>query len=306
MSRVIFSLYIDIPEIELDSQPPYPGEEISKTIRTKQVFQDNYDFLKTRQSLYAEKCKTDYILYEYGQEYIDYKNAFNKKYPFITTYNIVNFYKIKKLYDLSEIYDEILYLDFDVVPATSLNFFDSIDFSKGIAISDNFESREYSDRKNFTLDYLIRKSVIMNEQGQIPSNRSPNAKYWNTLALNYINLGSTSSRSYNTGIIGCTSDQLNELSYWKNFDDVIVQMKELMDDDFFPDHIRKCFGYDNETIWGHKVELNNVKTQELYKNWHFRMWKQNDIPDYVNFIHVIDKNFDKVKQWLIDHEKINL
>ena len=49
-----------------------------------------------------------------------------------------------------------------------------------------------------------------------------------------------------------------------------------------------------------------MKTQELYKNWHFRMWKQNDIPDYVNFIHVIDKNFDKVKQWLIDHEKINL
>ena len=170
MSRVIFSLYIDIPEIELDSQPPYPGEEISKTIRTKQVFQDNYDFLKTRQSLYAEKCKTDYILYEYDQEYIDYKNTFNKKYPFITTYNIVNFYKIKKLYDLSEIYDEILYLDFDVVPATSLNFFDSIDFSKGTAISDNFESREYFDRKNFTLDYLIRKSVIMNEQGQVPSN----------------------------------------------------------------------------------------------------------------------------------------
>jgi hypothetical protein len=306
MKRVIFSLYIDIPEGELDAQPPYPNDDIPKTYRTKEVLKLNHYFLKKKHIEYADKIGVDYKLFEYDSEYKEYKNYFKKKYPFITTYNIINFYKIQKLYDLAEQYDEILYLDFDVVPVTALNFFESIDFSRGIAISDNFESREYSDRKNFTLDYLIRKSVIMNEQGQVPSNRSPNAKYWNTLALNYINFGSTSSRSYNTGIIGCTSDQLDELSYWENFDNVIEQMKELIEDEFFPDHIRKCFGYDNETIWGHKVELNNVKTQELYKNWHFRMWKQNDIPDYVNFIHVIDKNFDKVKQWLIDREKINL
>ena len=306
MKRVIFSLYIEIPDEELDSQPPYPGEEIPKTIRTKQLFQDNYEFLKNRQISYAEKCDTDYILYEYDQEYIDYKNYFNKKYPFVTTYNIVNFYKIKKLYDLSEIYDEILYLDFDVIPVTTLNFFESVDLSKGIAISNNFESKEYTLRKDFNFYHIFQKSIITNERKKIPSNRSPIAKYWNTLALNFVNCGTILSYSFNTGIIGCTSDQLRQLAYWDNFDDLINQMNDLIDDEFFPDYIRKCFGYDNETIWGHKVELNNVKCQELYKNWHFRFWRETEIPAYVNLIHVLNKKFDEVKEWMIQHEKINL
>lgn len=49
MKRVIFSLYIDIPEDELDEQPPYPGDDISKTLRTKYVLKENYNFLRDRQ-----------------------------------------------------------------------------------------------------------------------------------------------------------------------------------------------------------------------------------------------------------------
>ena len=37
------------------------------------------------------------------------------------------------MYDLSEIYDEVLYLDFDVVPLTKENIFKAIGTNNGIA-----------------------------------------------------------------------------------------------------------------------------------------------------------------------------
>ena len=66
MKRVIYSLYIDIPSDELDYQPPYPGDTITKTERTKIRMAENYSFLKESQIEYAKKCKVDYVLYEYG------------------------------------------------------------------------------------------------------------------------------------------------------------------------------------------------------------------------------------------------
>ena len=306
MRRAIFSLYIDIPEDQLDKQPPYPGDDISKTIRTKELLASNYEFLKQRQERYAERCGVDYFLFEYDDQYNEYEFYFKTKYPFITAYNIVNFYKIQKLYDLAKTYDEILYLDFDVIPASANNFFECVDLSEGIAISDNFDDQRYLDSRNFKLDHLLRKSISMAQIDKTPSNRSPHAKYWNTLALNTLNCGDSSAHSFNTGIIGCTSKQLDQLAYWEDFNDLIIQMDDLINDDLFPDYVRKCFGYDNETIWGHKVMLNDVNTQELHNHWHFRLWKHEDIPDYVNLIHVIDKRFNFVKEWLIEHEKINL
>ena len=76
MKRVIFSLYIDIPENDLDYQPPYPDDDIPKTLRTKYALKDNYDFLKQRQQEYASKIGVDYILYEYDDEYKEYVSFF--------------------------------------------------------------------------------------------------------------------------------------------------------------------------------------------------------------------------------------
>ena len=67
----------------------------------------------------------------------EYYDEMKSKYPFLTTYNIINFYKIFLLYKFSSKYDQILYLDFDVVPNTKENFFEVFDLSKGIAIANN-------------------------------------------------------------------------------------------------------------------------------------------------------------------------
>ena len=54
---------------------------------------------------------------------MNYQQQMQSKYPYLTTYNVINFYKIHLLYELSKEYDEVLYLDFDVVPMKYDNFF---------------------------------------------------------------------------------------------------------------------------------------------------------------------------------------
>ena len=60
-----------------------------------------------------------------------------KQYPYLTMYNIINFYKIHLMYELGLKYDEILFLDFDVVPMKNENFFELWDLTKGIAVLNN-------------------------------------------------------------------------------------------------------------------------------------------------------------------------
>ena len=242
--------------------------------------------------------------------FIDLKESFLKKYPFITAYNVVNFYKIQKLCDLSEKYDELLYLDFDVIPTNTNNFFESFDLKKGIAIENNFKDRELELDYNDLIYYHLKKSIkykdIKKSEDSGKSNRSPESKYWNAMALNIEKCGVTRSSSYNTGIIGATSSDVKKLNYWEDFSELLDFMTELKDDEMWPEQLRRYFGWDNETIWGHRVELNSVDTQELGEHWHFRFWRDYHIPKTINFIHALNKDFDYIKKWLKENDKNNL
>ena len=66
-NRIIYSLYIDIPEDELDNQIPHADSVISKTLHTKQEFRNNYEFLKSMHEKYANKIGVEYRLYEYDE-----------------------------------------------------------------------------------------------------------------------------------------------------------------------------------------------------------------------------------------------
>jgi hypothetical protein len=295
MSKIIYSLYIDIPEEELDYQPPYLGETEPKTFKTKRLLREYYEWIKTRHIEYANHCNIEYKLFEYDLTYTRYKEWFNQKYPMITSYNIVNFYKIHCLYELSKQYDEILYIDFDVIPLSNKIFFDHWDLSKGMAILTNRTQVDNSLLR-------IRKDSVSDTKHSI---RSPTAKYWNTKALLIESNMSGINEVYNTGIIGANYESLQKLDYWNNFDSIIKRMTDLKDDklSMYPSHIQRLFGYDNETIWSYKMKINNVNQQWLTPEWHHFMDKWNYIPANTNLVHVINKNFHYVKNW---YEKNNL
>ena len=252
LSKVIYSLYIDI-------QKPVSH------FKNQKKFNDNLEWLISKQKEYAKLCNADYIHFTYDHNFIEYSKQFG---PEISEYNIINFYKMHLLYQLK--YDEILYLDLDVIPVTQLNFFEEWDLSKGIAVmSEEWRLRDY---------HRTRHNV-----------RSPLAKYWNAYGL----LG-YSKEVFNTGILGANKDSLEELDYFKDFNVTIEKMKELINDDFWPEDIRNLFGYDNETVFAYRIK----KYQQLFgTGWHHFMDKWSFIPKETKFVHCISKDFKYVRNW---------
>ena len=142
MKRVIFSFYIDIPKEELDifdKELPIVKNKRALPINliTKDRLKKHYVRLLIQKQSYAKKLGYEFKLFEYGPDWILFEQKLKREHPYLTTYNIVNFYKIHLLYELAKQYDEVLYLDFDVVPMQDVDFFEHWDLTKGIAVLNN-------------------------------------------------------------------------------------------------------------------------------------------------------------------------
>jgi len=281
MKRVIYSLYIDIPRNELDlfDEKVLGKNKIPINYATKHSFKIHYLKLLACKQAYAHDIGVDFKMFEYDSDFIIFKENFNKKYPFITSYNIVNFYKLHLLYKLAEEYDEILYLDFDVVPVTKESFFDKWDFQKGICVYDN--------------TYKVQKMEVISEKTN--TIRSPSSKYYNTQAMLFAHNLSMKNNVINTGIIGTNRKHLEQLNYFGSFESDLSLMTELKQDtSFFPKKIVDFFGYDNETLFSFKLEQNKVPVQWLDSEWHYFFSSQQFIPKETKLIHAINKNFDLI------------
>jgi len=296
MNQAIYSLYIDIASEELDWQPPFPGEKESKNEKAKRNFADHKDWLVMRQKEYAEANGIDYFLFENDDKWKQYKKEYQTKYPFLTTYNIVNFYKIHLMYELSKTYEEILYLDLDVTPLTTESFFDAWDLDRGIAIFKNFSYVDPSEQATKKLeDKFVRFGINS-------SVRSPAAKWWNSLAMT-VELGGSVNKNkhpvFNTGIVGINRKHLEKLAYFEEFDDMLELMCELKEDEYsmYPSYVQDMFGWDNETLWAVKANINDVEIQWLNSKWHYFMDRQKFIPKDTKLVHAISKEFQFVREY---------
>ena len=271
MKRVIYSLYIDVPENEF-------VDNIETNLNTKKQFKENYIKLLANKQWYADQLNVDFKIFEY-EDYIEYYNYFKKKYPYITTYNIINFYKLHLLCELSKSYDEILYLDFDVVCLTNENFFETWNLNKGICVYNNSS--------------LVKTIEAITERSQ--TIRSPTSKYYNTQAMLIEKGLNPKNKVINTGIIGANKDHINQLKYFDEFDNNLNIMTKLQSNfDIFPKKIVDFFGYENETLFSVKLIENNVPVQWLDNKWHYFFDTQGFIPKDTKFVHTINKKFDIV------------
>ena len=279
MKRIIYSFYIDILKDELDLFDKHILKEGQAPInyRTKNAFRENYQKLISCKEWYAREIGVPFKLFEYDTDFMLYKDKLQKDYPYLTTYNVVNFYKIHLLYKLAQEYDEILYLDFDVVPMINENFFEKWDLSKGIAIKDNNSQ-------------IIMMDDVTNRSQTI---RSPTAKYYNGQALLVDSGHNPKHKVVNTGIIGASKKHLDQLAYFDNFTADLKRMSDVKEHhDMYPEKIRQFFGWDNETLWGVKQVENNVPVQWLDDIWHYHFHSQGFIPKEIVMCHVINKDFE--------------
>ena len=287
--RAVYSIYIDVPEKEhyANASDMLLNKNDIKVKKTRDNFIAHYQKLLDNKKAYCDSIDVPFFFYENDNEYKDYLKMFLSTYPEITGYEVVNFYKIKKLYDLSKEYDEILYLDFDAIPTTSLNFFDVWDLTKGICVYKNDDQI-----RNHKPLHLLRQTT-----------RSPTAKYYNAQAMLIESNRSPDNNVINTGIIGASKYHLEKLDYFKNFKETLSLMTKLRYDknSMYPKNIRDIFRYDNETIFSYKVKLNNVNIQWLDNEWHYFFNNQYYIPKETKIVHTINKDFDQVWSFCEKH-----
>ena len=284
MKRIIYSFYIDIPKHELDifdKELPIIKDKKAMPINlvTKDRLKKHFLRLLVEKEAYAKKLGYDFKLFEYGPDWILFEQQLKHKHPYLTTYNIVNFYKIHLLYELAKQYDEVLYLDFDVVPMQHVDFFEHWDLTKGIAVLNNND----------------RVLVPENVTDTSTTIRSPTAKFYNAQAMLFEKGLSTKNDVINTGIIGASAEHLNTLAYFKDFDKNLKLMTDLTkESDLHPPRLLKYFGWDNETLFAVKIKENNVPILWLDDKWHYFFSNQKHVPQKVILCHTINKDFDTV------------
>tara|TARA_Y100000361_G_scaffold19550_1_gene15219 strand:+ start:153 stop:1016 length:864 start_codon:yes stop_codon:yes gene_type:complete len=281
VKQVIYSLYIDIPREEID---PFDKNILKKgetpmNLRTKQQFAKHYGDLCACKEIYANAIGADFIMFEYDDKFKSYSENLKMQYPYLTMYNIINFYKIHLMYELGLKYDEILFLDFDVVPMKNESFFKAWDLTKGIAVLNN--------------NNKITKIESVTDTSQ--TIRSPSSKYFNAQAMLFEKGLSTKNDVINTGIVGINKDHLAKLNYFKDFTENLTLMSRLKNGvGIFPDKVLQYFGWDNETLFSVKLQENNVPVQWLDNKWHYFLYHQGFIPKETILCHTINKDFDLV------------
>ena len=277
MSKVIYSLYVDVPAEEHYGQSKNQHDTKDKASITVNAFKKHYKKLIDTKRHYANIIGADFKMYEYDNQYETFKKNLKSDFPELTGYEIINFYKIHLLYELVKKYDEILYLDFDAVPLTNESFFDAWDLSKGICVYSNNDHVE----KRSTTSHGIR---------------SPSAKYYNCQAMLLETGHLPNNDVINTGIVGARKEDILKLDFFGGFKDTIDLMTKLRFDKsgLYPQNILDMFRYDNETIFSYKKEVNNINIQWLDDKWHYFLDKQKFIPEDTKIVHAICKDFDLV------------
>ena len=276
MNKVIYSLYVNVPADEHYGKSKNQHDTADKASITVNAFKKHYKKLIDCKRYYANTIDADFIMFEH-EDYQSFEKNFKSDFPELTGYEIINFYKIHLLYKLSKKYDEILYLDFDVIPLTNESFFDVWDLSKGICVYSNNDKVE----KKSTTNHSIR---------------SPSAKYFNCHAMLLEEGLNPDNDVINTGIICARKEDIIKLDFFGKFKDTIDLMTKLRKDTsgLYPQNIVDMFRYDNETIFSYKREVNNLDIQWLDNKWHYFLDTQKFIPEDTKIVHAISKDFDLV------------
>lgn len=286
-NKIIFSIYVDIPEENLDNPGWWEnGVQVQtrKSLEAKLAFKRWSSTIIKRHKWYAETIGADYRLYQSSEDYKEYYETFHKKYPQISEYDIINFYKHHLMKEISEKedYDLICYMDFDVIPNTSEDIFNEHDpwnnFCCAESNDEAIRGKEIeADRYNFCI-------------------RNPASKYWNTHAMLFEEGYEPDNDVFNTGIMVASKDMINKLDYFGNFEEVLELMTDLKhdEDSMYPTNIRRVFNYDNETVFSYKRVVNEVPIQFFDDYWHRRVFDIDTSTNGAKMYHVISKLFSTV------------
>jgi len=255
-TQAIFSIYIDIPDEDLDSPSDFKDDEVPKSKRTKERFAKYKDRLENNHKEYANAINAEYLIFGRDKQYEDFKSRF----PMLSEYDVINLYKIYLLDKLVNEYDLVMYIDMDVYFRRNINVFNYVPcesiwccmYETPEAAGVMFNSSAYL--KWYRHDF-----------------RNPESKFWNAHALlTEEDLDTNDLVIFNTGVIMSSKRVMDKIDYFSDIDKVIETMTEVKEYSMYTDKIRDSFGYDNETIMSYKVCKNEVPIYDMPKWWHHK------------------------------------
>jgi len=282
--KIIFSIFIDIPEDKLDNPGWYEkGVQVKtdKSLQTKNALYNNRVELERRQREYAESLNVEYRLLGNDKEYKDFCK-YMKDYPMISEYDIINFYKHWAMKNFAENYEQVCYLDFDVVPNTDENVFNIIQSGFGVAHSNDLAEwgKNISSTKYNTCI------------------RNPSSKYWNTYAMLLEDDMEPENDVFNTGIMVAGYNIIQSLGYFHEFEKTLELMTYLKEeeDSIHPPNIQRVFNYDNETVFSYLVKKRDIGIDWLPNEWHYIVDhpKKEMVDTRAKLYHVINKKVEWV------------
>jgi len=255
-TQAIFSIYVDIPDEDLDSPSDFKDDEVSKSKRTKERLAKYNDKLENNHKEYANSINAKYLTFGRDEQYEDFKSRF----PVLSEYDVINLYKIYLLDKLVNEYDLVMYIDMDVYFRRNINVFNYVPCESiwccmyetpdqaGVRFNNSYYLKWY--RHDF---------------------RNPESKFWNAHALlTEEDLDTNDLVIFNTGIMMSSKNVMDKIDYFSDIDEVIETMTEVKEYSMYTDPIRDSFGYDNETIMSYKVCKNNVSIYDMPKWWHHK------------------------------------
>lgn len=254
MKRIIFSIFNDNVDQNHKSTDDYKLSQFRK-FRT-QLTESKQD--------YANRCRAEFVLFNTPT----------------TDYNSIQFEKIQRLEELANDYDEVLYLDFDVVPTIyARSIFDHVDTN---TIAMHPLKRELSHSQMMS----AMKSGWMDSQNVFCKTCAKKSM----LLLEGIN---GNNHLYNTGVVLGGREVIKQLNFTAQLEDLHIVLDEAREDNLFPEAIYKNFYYNNEVYITYLIERYNIPHTNLGMNWNFIMDGVQVYPSSAGeLIHHVRKQFE--------------
>ena len=272
----IYSIYI--PNSDFD--PKMADKKFNDSYRFN-AYEKYYKKLLWCKKEYAAFINAEFMLFDSRDRLDEFSKIYNIS--DLSMFDQINFYKLHLLEELSELYENVLYIDFDVMPNTEEDFFNEHDMEKGIYVRAKVPEN--------TLDNLHKPQIWLHH-----TIRSPQTKFWNSHALLlFDDLPVENNTVFNTGIIGSNSQFIKQLDYFGEFGMDIKRMEDAKIDglDVYPSELVDLFGFDNETLFAYKILKKQVPWVNLDDKWH-HIFDKETLNRQAKLIHVINKEFDKV------------
>ncbi len=281
MTNIIYSIYIENKEPNLSEKHQFTKTQLKK----------HYEKLVDVKKEYAKHCNAEYRVYENDTFYQKFKKKFEG-----FEFDIINLYKIYLWEELGKDYDNVLYLDLDVIPNTTENFFETFDMNKICVYSPNATKENVWTKtmlKNYkknihSFEYLITKTDKYNEYVKAMCKRA-------MLATD--NKFDTDYLIANTAILGGNSSAISKLRYTERLDEMSYTLKKAKEEQFFGETISKLFFANNEIFVHYLLDKDNIDWYNLPKEWHTYLMKNDKITSdlkSVKMIHLINKRFEEL------------